>query len=326
MHQYADSSSPVPRSDPQPGPASNDRHLTDGTSSAASRTVKGILLVLLSACGIATVQTFARLAFEAGSNTLTVVSLRSVVSAAIIALFMVGTSANFWMKRSALLLCLLLGGAYAAMSFGFIGSVAYVPVAVAVLVFFTHPVLIAVASHGLGRERLTHRRLLLALAALVGIAFTLGQGLGRIDLRGVLLAGLASVAITAIILLGNRVLRSGVGSVSMNFAMTVSVAGLSIVVTTIAGAWAFPSTMLGWFGLLGAGVGTAVGMLAFFAAFSQIGPVRATMLSNVEPLLGIVIAAAVLGEQLGALQWVGVVVVVAALVLFEASGADRARS
>lgn len=327
MYQRASSSpSPLPQHHTQADVAAADIEAARSATSTVSRSLRGILLVLLSACAIATVQTFARLAFEAGSNTLTVVSVRAAIGAAIIALFMLVTSADFRMKRSALLLCLLIGCAYAAMSFGFIGSVAYVPVAVAVLVFFTHPVLIAVATHVLGRERLTRRRLVLALAALVGIAITLGQGMGGIDLRGVLLAALASAAITVIILLGDRVIRSGVGSVSMNFAMTVPVAALAVLVTTIAGTWAFPSTPLGWVGLVGAGVGTAVGMLAFFAAFDLIGPVRATMLSNTEPLLGIVVATIVLGEHLRTYQWGGVVLVVAALVLFEAPGGQRAES
>ena len=59
-------------------------------------------------------------------------------------------------------------------------------------------------------------------------------------------------------------------------------------------------------------------MLALLAAFRCIGPVRATMVGNVEPLLGILSAVAVLGERLRPWQWAGVLLVVAALVLFEA--------
>jgi len=43
------------------------------------------------------------------------------------------------------------------------------------------------------------------------------------------------------------------------------------------------------------------------------------MLSNVEPLLSILFAAAVLGERLEPLRWAGVVLVIGALVLFETS-------
>jgi drug/metabolite transporter (DMT)-like permease len=64
--------------------------------------------------------------------------------------------------------------------------------------------------------------------------------------------------------------------------------------------------------------------LAFFAAFRYISPVRATMISNLEPLLGVLIAVAVLGEHLGGWQWLGVGVVVAGLVLFEKASAAAA--
>jgi drug/metabolite transporter (DMT)-like permease len=77
--------------------------------------------------------------------------------------------------------------------------------------------------------------------------------------------------------------------------------------------------MVGWLGLAGAGGGVTIGLVAFFAAFRFIGPVRATMLSNVEPLLGVLFAIAVLGERLTSLQWTGVALAVAALTLFEAS-------
>jgi drug/metabolite transporter (DMT)-like permease len=59
--------------------------------------------------------------------------------------------------------------------------------------------------------------------------------------------------------------------------------------------------------------------VAFFAAFRHISPVRATMIGNIEPLLGVLVAVAVLGERLAGWQWLGVGVVVAGLVLFEKS-------
>jgi drug/metabolite transporter (DMT)-like permease len=76
---------------------------------------------------------------------------------------------------------------------------------------------------------------------------------------------------------------------------------------------------LGWLGVAAAGAGIGVGLLAFFASLRHLSPVRATMLSTVEPLLSVLVAAAVLGERLTPLRWAGVVAVIAALVLFEAA-------
>jgi drug/metabolite transporter (DMT)-like permease len=76
--------------------------------------------------------------------------------------------------------------------------------------------------------------------------------------------------------------------------------------------------MVGWLGIAGAGVGIGIGLLTFFAALRHLSPVRATMLSNVEPLVSILFAAAVLGERLEPPRWAGVALVIGALVLFEA--------
>ncbi|MGG5811668.1 EamA family transporter [Falsiroseomonas sp. CW058] len=276
----------------------------------------GVALVLASAAAIAVVPTAARLAFEAGSNTLTVVTARGLIGAALLAAFVAASGRGFAMPRRSLRLGLLAGLAYSAMSYGFIGAVAYVPVAVAVLVYFTHPVLLAILAHARGGEQLSPRRLALALAALAGLGLVLWRDLGGLDPRGVALAALASVAVCAMILLSAAAQREAT-SAQVNLVMTGVTVGVFGVVTTAAGAWAFPAGALGWLGLAGAGAALAVGLLAFFAAFPLIGPVRATMLSNVEPLLGILFAAAVLGERLDVVQWAGVLLVVASLVLFE---------
>lgn len=50
------------------------------------------------------------------------------------------------------------------------------------------------------------------------------------------------------------------------------------------------------------------------------------MLGNVEPLVSILSAAAMLGERLGPRRWAGVALVVGALALFEAVGRGRRRA
>ncbi len=98
---------------------------------------------------------------------------------------------------------------------------------------------------------------------------------------------------------------------------------VSAAATTVVGAWSLPSEDVGWLGITGAGGGVTIGLVAFFAAFRFIGPVRATMLSNAEPVFGVLFAMAVLGERLDIIQWAGVAIVFVALVLFEASSVRR---
>lgn len=279
------------------------------------RPLVGVLLVLASTAAIAAAPTAAKLALDAGGNTLTVVASRGAIGLALMGLLVAGSSGSIGAGRRTLVPCFYAGLFYAVATYGFIGSVARIPVSLAVPVFFAHPILVAAIWHWRGRERLTPRKLALALAALAGVAAVLGPERGTVDPAGVGLATLAAAAMCGMILFTARA-QEHATSVQANLHMTaVAVAALAAV-TTVGGAWSFPSGAVGWLGLAGAGV--TLGLLLFFAAFRHIGPVRATMVSNVETLLSSLFAVAVLGESLGPWQWGGVALVIAALVLFEA--------
>lgn len=276
----------------------------------------GISLVLLSGAAIAVVPTAAKLAFEAGSNTPTVLTFRGIIGTTLMAVVMIASGQDFAVKGRAPALCLGVGLTHALVSYGFIGSVAHIPVSLTVLVYSTHPLLLAVIVHGQGGERLTPRKLALAVAALVGLALTLDAAFDKLAGAGVGLAMLASIAVCGMILLSARVQRQA-SSTQVNFYMMAVTATVFAVPTTAGGAWSLPSGAIGWLGLAGAGIGVTVGIFAFVAAFRFISPVRATMISNVEPLLGILFAVAVLGETLVAMQWLGITIVAVSLVLFE---------
>jgi drug/metabolite transporter (DMT)-like permease len=279
----------------------------------------GVVLVLLSGVAIAIVPTSAKLAFEAGANTLTVVTLRGIVAIALMALAMAAYSQSFRPPERTPIPCTIAGFAHALVAYGFIGSVAYIPVGIAVLVYATHPIALAVIFHWRGEERLTPRKLALGFAVLVALAFVLGGERDELNATGVALAALASLAVCVVILLGARAQRAGATSTQVNFIMIAVATAICGITTTAGGAWSLPVGPIGWLGLVGAGSGVTIGLVAFFAAFPFIGPVRATMLSNAEPLLGVLFAVAVLGERLSALQWTGVALAVTAIILFEAS-------
>jgi drug/metabolite transporter (DMT)-like permease len=72
------------------------------------------------------------------------------------------------------------------------------------------------------------------------------------------------------------------------------------------GSLAMPHAMVGWLGFGGYALFSTIGTLAYFCAIPMIGTVRATMISNVEPLIGILLAVAILGEWLSIAQGAGV--------------------
>ncbi|HWV54387.1 DMT family transporter [Pseudorhodoplanes sp.] len=279
----------------------------------------GIALVLLSTIAFAIGPIAAKIALDNGSNVLTVVTLRGVIGATLLAVLVVVFRQHFRISRAALRWCLACGVFSAVMVYGFIGAVAYIPVSVAVLIFFVHPILIAVIAHWRGGERLTGGKLLLALGALAGLALALAPTFDTLGMTGVALAALAAVTICGSILCAAQAQRYAT-STQVNLYVT-GLAGASFaVITSLLDAWSLPSNTLGWLGIVGAGVGIAVGLLCFFASFRYLSPVRATMLSNVEPLLSILFAAVILGQWLSPIQWLGAAMMIGAIALFEAAG------
>jgi drug/metabolite transporter (DMT)-like permease len=288
--------------------------------SAGSRQAAGILLVIVSAVVTAVSPTAAKVALEAGATTLTVLTARGLITVVVMWLALVALGQGLAVGRQAGLFALLAGISHVLMSYGYVASVAHIPVSLAILIYFTHTLLLALIAHLRGTERLGRRKLLLAVVVLGGLALVVGPDLDVLEPVGIVLAVLASVAVCGLIVFGAEA-QKGASSIQLMFHSGLVNLVVFSVATAGLGAWAAPQGVSGWTGLALAGLGSAIGLLAFFAAFRFISPVRATMISNLEPLVGVLIAVAVLAEWLSGWQWVGVGVVVAGLVLFEkASG------
>lgn len=276
----------------------------------------GIALALLSMTVVSVVPVAAKLALDAGSNALTVVALRAAIAGALIAALIAVTGKGFRTRAPVLKWCAVAGLFNTVMSYGLIGSVAYIPVSLMVPIFFTHPVLLAGFEYWRGREGLSPRKLALAAVILLGLTIVLGPSLSTLHPFGVGLAAIAALGACGTILFSAKA-QEGASSELVSLYMTTITVVILAIVTTLAGGWSVPRTAYGWIGVFGAGSGLAVGLLAFFAAFRYIGPIRATMINNLSPLLTVLFAVSLLGENLELWQWIGASLVVIALLLFE---------
>ena len=93
-------------------------------------------------------------------------------------------------------------------SLGYQGSVAFIPVSLAALVFYTFPLLVG-AVCGRGRTRSHDRRQGAALlAAFLGLALALGPEFGALDWRGIALALLAAVGMGLTMTFGGAATRN----------------------------------------------------------------------------------------------------------------------
>ena len=79
---------------------------------------------------------------------------------------------------------------------------------------------------------------------------------------------------------------------------------------------AFGAAGWGWIGGIVL-VSTVGAILAFFAGLARVGPSAASILSTLEPVVTVVLAAAAFGESLSAVQLVGGALVLSAVVVMQ---------
>jgi drug/metabolite transporter (DMT)-like permease len=285
---------------------------------AARSATTGVLLALASVLAFALGPASAKLAFDAGSNALTIVALRCTGGTLLLVFLLLWWRGRIRLDSQALGWCLVSGACYAVTIYCFIAALGHTSVSVAILIFFLHPLLIALIAHARGTERLTPVKLLLALGTLVALGLALDPVSLRVDRAGVAYAGLSAVAMSGMVLCSARA-NEHATSIQVSLWVNALSAAIFATLASLAGAWVLPKDLTGWGGIAGTTLALGLGLLLFFAALRHLSPVRATMLTNVEPLLSILVAALLLGEHLSTTQWTGVASVIGGLIMFEAA-------
>jgi len=276
----------------------------------------GVALVVLSTIAIAIVPSLAKLAYEGGSNTLSVITGRSIFSVLITLLLLAALRQPIAIPRRPMRIALAMGVAYAVMLYGYLGAVNYLPVSLVTLIYFIHPVLVGFIVMYLGQERLTIISIGALVAALVGLYLAIGLSFERLSAVGLGLATLA-MAVTAIIVVCNARAMAEAKAISIGFYMMLSAAATLTVIFALFGSLALPTTMAAWTGFVGVAIASTVGTLAFMSGMAYVGAASAAMISNLEPVLGVLFAIAVLGERVSLLQGIGIAIVIGAIFVME---------
>jgi drug/metabolite transporter (DMT)-like permease len=184
-----------------------------------------------------------------------------------------------------------------------------------------YPAFVALLGWAVGGRR-PNRSTIAALAiALGGVVLTVGSdrsGLGRIDpLGGAFLLGSAA-AYAVYIVTSHRVVPQG-GALVATFWIATG-AGLSFLTAAALGSELGAPIGLPELGLVAAMslFSTALPLTTFLAGMARVGPTAAALLSTLEPVFTVGLAALFLGETLSLRQVVGAVLVLAAIVLLQA--------
>jgi drug/metabolite transporter (DMT)-like permease len=285
---------------------------------------RGVALCLLSAVGFGLMAIFAKEAYRSDVSVTTLLAVRFTLAACafwvIIAARRARATTSEAPTRRIVLVGLALGGVgYAAQSGAFFGALTHIDASLAALLLYTYPALVFGIAIVLGRERADRPRVIALGLATTGAALVLaGGGAGALDPLGVVLALTAAVLYSVYILVSERVVGHIdaflLGAlITTGAAVTLSIAGL------VSGSLRLDFEPAGWAWIAALGLGsTVIAISAFLAGLNLVGPATAAIVSTIEPVVTVALAMAFFAERLGAVQVVGGVLVLTAVVLLAA--------
>ncbi len=288
---------------------------TDGTPAGDSGGHRlGRVLALGSATFLGVNTSLARIAYDGGANPATFAFLRFAATVLVVALVLVFLRRAFRIPGAALPPLIGLASALVFQGVSYLSSVAYIPVGLAVMLFYTFPLMVVLANWLIDGQTVGRGRLLALLAAFAGIALAVGPSFAVLDWRGILLALMGALGLAAQFIFSARAMKY---TQSLNVTLYSSLFALPMMILPLflLGGFQMPDTALSMTTLAAACFFYALALMMQYAAIFSIGKTQTALLNNLEPLISIAAGAILLGEVLSGLQYLGGLIVVTALVL-----------
>ena len=294
--------------------------MTSSHAPGSSLSTSAFATLLLVAFMMGANHVAARLAFDNGVSVATAVTFRSGATALVVGLILwiyrvpVRLQARHRMALPAI--GLLVG----VQSLCLYASVARLPVALALLAFNTYPLWTALWARLVYGQRPQPRVLRAMPVMLVGLALALdvsgaASGLGASGHWSQIGVGVA-FALTAAATFGLALVITQHETGDLDGRLrTAATMGIVAIMALIACGWQggmdLPQAAVGWWGLLGLTLLYGTAFTIMFTVLPRLGVVGNSAIMNIEPIFALVLAWAILGQSIAAVQVAGGLLVVA---------------
>jgi len=276
-----------------------------------------MFFVIISAIAFGAIAIFAKTAYSAGSDPISVLFFRFSIASLVMIPLMISRNIPFPRGRTLIGLSLMGGIGYVGMSFCFFTALTMASAGLVAILLYLYPAIVTILSAILFKESIKGLKILALILALAGTILTIGLSGGGRPL-GIALAMTAPFIYSAYILAGSKLTKQAgvlwtstvvILSASVVFGLLVLIEGLTL-----------PRTLTGWGSVLAiALVSTVIAVNTFFAGLERVGPTNASILSTFEPATTVILAFLFLGEEIGPTRIIGGALILIAVILLAKS-------
>ncbi len=197
----------------------------------------------------------------------------------------------------------------------------YTSVATATMCYYMQPTIVILLSPLVFRERLTLKKLLCAVAAIIGMAFVSGvlsgNGFQTQDMKGILFGLGAAALYSAVVILNKKVVLEDVYEKTIiQLAAAAIVLVPYLLLTEDISEAAMDGTAIGMVLLVGI-VHTGIAYALYFGSMPGLKAQSIAVMSYIDPVFALILSAVVLHEKLSLFGIIGAVLIIGSALVSE---------
>ena len=266
----------------------------------------------------------ARMSYDHGTSIVIIAVLRYGILCAILGFWLSVFGGGFSTSRGLGWRSMGIGVLAVITALGYLGTIKFIPVSLATLVFYTNPLLTMLLASLFAGERSTWIEITATVVAFASLVAVLEVSFELLHPLGILLGILASFFAAVVFVMSARVMVF-IDPIRFTFFMSLGAVLFASIGLLLPGGAAVPESTTGLWLLGGAVMLNVMGLLGMFVSVRLIGPVATPMMLNIEPVTAIVFAMLFLNEHMTIFQMAGAGVVIVMVLIAQASRSSRSR-
>jgi len=257
--------------------------------------ILGSIIALISATTFALNMVLASISYDHGANIHALNFARAEVFFGCLLLVVLIKQPSLAMPPAARRSTLLLGFLLCSLMYALLGAVQTIPVALAVLIFYTYPILIAVFRWIRGEDQFSILALVLMAVAFSGLVFVLVNAPVSLKISGIGFSIAAALIMATMLVTSERSLNQfNTFVVMVQVLAVVTTILLFLALTAVEHRW--PESDIGWLAFSGSTIFYVVATFTLFQAVSMVGPLRTAIIDNTAPVWAMIFGYLLIGD------------------------------
>ena len=273
----------------------------------------GVIFALVAGILFGLIGPTTKIAYNSGASVALTIFLRYAVASIIILPFIPYQKKLFEIFKKNLKYFLSISAGSILLTLGLLTSVIFIEVSLTILIFCLYPIYVLLFSIIIDKEKISLTVKILFFVTFLGIVLVIGPSFKVINIVGILLAFLASLGSTGMIIVNQKMSIKGISPIPINIFINVFNTIFFFVILKIFFSLNFNFDINIYLLILIPSVCYSFALLSQLIAIPKIGQSYTALFLYLEPVIGVLGAVFLLKENLETYQIIGASIVIISL-------------